>query len=223
MKSRKTGFLAGVLLILFLAWTILVSFVDVRAIGPEQSKVGLATLNQFVFEHLGVHLQWDGLTDLCSLAAILVACGFAALGLMQLIQRKSLRKVDPCILLLGGLYGVLAGVYLFFECIVINYRPILMDAKLEASYPSSHTMMVLCILATAMIAGRSLWATRRKLRLALNTAAVLVMIVTVSGRLISGVHWLTDIVAGILISAALVALYGAAVQCVEEKQAKISK
>lgn len=223
MKSRKIWFFAGFLLILFIAWTALVSIVDVRSIGPEQSKVGLAALNQFVFEHLGVHLQWDKLTDLCSLVAILVACGFAACGLMQLIQRKSLRRVDPCILLLGGFYGVLAGVYLFFECIVINYRPILMGTKLEASYPSSHTMMVLCILATAMIAGRSLLAARRKLRMTLNTAAVLVMIVTVFGRLISGVHWLTDIVAGILISAALVALYGAAVQCVAEKQEKPSK
>lgn len=220
MKSRKSWYLAGILLMLFIGWTALVSFVDVRAIGPEQSTVGLATLNQFVFEHLGVHLWWDGLTDGCSLVAILVACSFALLGLLQLLQRKSLRKVDPNVLLLCGLYVALVAVYLLFECVVINCRPILMDGQLEASYPSSHTMMVLCILASAMIAARSLLATRKALRVALNAFAVLVMAVTVAGRLVSGVHWLTDIVGGLLISAALVALYGAAVQTIAEKQGK---
>lgn len=220
MKSGKLWRLAGILLLLFIGWTALVSLVDVRAIGPEQSAVGLATLNQFAFDRLGVHLWWDGLTDGCSLVAILVACGFALLGLMQLLRRKSLRKVDPNLLLLGGLYVAMAAVYLLFECIVINCRPILMDGQPEASYPSSHTMMVLCILASAMIAARSFPAAHKTLRIALNAFAVLVMTVTVAGRLISGVHWLTDIVGGLLISAALVTLYGAAVQSVAEKQEK---
>lgn len=220
MKSRKLWYLAGILLMLFIGWTVLVSFVDVRAIGPEQSTVGLATLNQFVFDHLGAHLWWDDLTDGCSLVAILVACTFALLGLIQLLQRKSLRKVDPNVLLLGGLYVVLAAVYLLFECVVINCRPILMDGQLEASYPSSHTMMVLCILASAMMDARSRLATHKALRTVLNAFAVLVMAVTVAGRLIAGIHWLTDIVGSLLVSATLVALYGAAVQSVAEKQKK---
>ena len=132
--------------------------------------------------------------------------GFAALGLVQLIQRKSPRKVDRDILALSGFYLVVLAAYLLFEAIVINYRPVLIDGNLEASYPSSTTMLALCILPTAMmqLKARIRGAAVRRAILGVLAAFTFFMVV---GRLISGVHWLSDIIGGTLLSAGLVSMY----------------
>lgn len=151
MKIRRIFFMAGGLFVLFLLLMALVLKVDVQPIGPEQSSVGLASVNQWVHQTVGVHLIWYVITDWLGLSALAVAMGFAALGLIQLIQRKSLRKVDQDILLLGLLYIAVMAVYACFECFVVNWRPVLLNGNLEASFPSSHTMIVFCIMATAML------------------------------------------------------------------------
>lgn len=129
-------------------------------------------------------------------------------GLFQWINRKDIRKVDCDILLLGGFYIVVAAVYLLFETIVVNYRPVLVDGLLEPSYPSSTTMLVLCVMSTALIQidfrlGKSV------LKKILLLTIVLFVFIMVTFRLISGVHWFTDIVAGALLSIGLVLLYKA--------------
>ena len=101
--------------------------------------------------------------------------------------------------------------YLLFETVVINFRPVLIDGKLEASYPSSTTMLALCVLPTAMIQLKTRIrgdAVRRAI-LGIFVAFTVFMVV---GRLLSGVHWLSDIVGGVLLSAGLVPLYALAVK-----------
>ena len=210
MKRKILWLLSTALWITFVLFTLLLTCVDVQSIGPQGSAVGFATVNGWAFQLLGVHLLWYHLTDWLGVAAIAIAFGFAVVGLYRWVKRKSLRKVDRHILVLGGFYLLVIACYLFFEKVVINCRPILMDGNLEASYPSSHTMIVVSIMATASMAFRALCPQKKGWCLAVDIFAAVVIAVTVMGRLIAGVHWLTDIVGGLLLSAALVVSYWAA-------------
>ncbi len=204
--TRRYYAVTASLFLAFILFTIMIQNVDVRPIGPEGSRVGLATLNRFVSERLGVNLFWYALTDWLGLVPIAIACGFAALGLAQLARRGSVARVDPDIVSLGLFYLVVIGCYALFERLVINYRPVLLDGNLEASYPSSHVMIVVCIMATAMMQFHRRLGDRRLLR-ALDLFCVLIVAATVLGRLVSGVHWLTDVLGGLILSAALITLY----------------
>ncbi|MBE7725017.1 MAG: phosphatase PAP2 family protein [Enterocloster citroniae] len=217
MKNKKNFLLTGALFLLFSIFTVIGTTVDVKPIGPEQSYVGLASLNQFVFELFGVNLLWYTITDWLGVVAILFAFGFAALGLIQLVKRKSLLKVDFSILILGVFYVLVIAFYLLFENVIINYRPIILHTSLEASYPSSHTMIVICIMATAMLQFHRLLAKHRTWLVVLDCISVLLIVVTIGGRLISGVHWFTDIVAGIILSSALVMLYYSVITHTEQR------
>ena len=207
--KRKLWLFPAALWAAFALFTLLLACVDVQAIGPQGSAVGFATVNGWAFQLLGVHLLWYHITDWLGVVAIAIAFAYAVTGLCQLIKRKSIRKVDRHILVLGGFYLLVIACYIFFENVVINCRPILMGGNLEASYPSSHTMIVVSIMATAAMAFRALCPQNKGWRLAVGIFAAVVIAVTVMGRLIAGVHWLTDIVGGLLLSAALVWSYWA--------------
>ena len=205
-KNKKRLVLGAGLVVVFVLWTVLVCFVDVRTIGPEGSSVGFATLNGFVHELTGVNWLLYTVTDWLGLVPIAVALGFAILGLVQLIKRKSLWKVDHSILALGVFYIVVMAAYVFFEVVVINYRPTLIDGYLEASYPSSTTMLVMCVMPTAAMQLNA----RIKNTVFRRCAIIAIVAFTafmVIGRLISGVHWITDIIGGALLSAGLVTTY----------------
>ena len=207
MNKKYASFSLG-LLLMFLLWTATITTVDVRPIGPDGSLVGFAGLNGFVHRLTGVHMALYVLTDWLSLIPVLVILGFGILGLVQWIRRKSLQKVDRSILVLGGFYGVTGAAYLFFEKVVVNYRPVLMEGVLEASYPSSTTMLVICVMSTAclQLRERTRHTSFRKGLLILIGAFTGFMVL---GRLLSGVHWVTDIIGGILLSFGLVAMYAA--------------
>jgi len=210
-ETQKRFFAAAGLLAAFALWTGLVCLVDVRPIGPQGSQIGLAALNGAMHAITGVHMTLYGITDWLGLVPLAVALGFALLGLVQWCKRKHLRQVDRSILVLGGFYLVVMAAYAFFEQVVINYRPVLIEGVLEASYPSSTTVLVLCIMPTALLQLN----TRIKNLVCKRCTAVLIIAFTVFmvvGRLLSGVHWLSDIIGGVLLSAGLVALYDAVVR-----------
>ena len=207
MKRMRKGLKTSVILLTaFVLWTVAICFVDVQTIGPKGSSVGFASLNRFFHNLTGVHLGLYNLTDWLGFVPIFVCMGFGILGLMQWIKRKKLAKVDSSLLVLGGFYIAVMAVYFFFETVVINYRPVLIGGYLEVSYPSSTTLLVMCVMPTAMMQ----WGARIKskiLRRCLLLITALFIAFMVIGRLISGVHWLTDIIGGALISSALVMIY----------------
>lgn len=210
MKKEKKRFLRAALGLLtaFLLWTLAVCFVDVQPIGPRGTSVGLAALNGSFHALTGVHWALYVLTDWLSLVPIFLALMFALLGLVQWMRGKSLRAVDRSLLVLGGFYVLLAAAYVCFEVFPVNYRPVLVDGVLEASYPSSTTILAIGIMST------SDWQLRQRIRKRPLRGGVLFLlrglaVLLVLGRLLSGVHWLSDIIGGALLSGGLVALYAA--------------
>ena len=207
MKRIRKSFIASMcLLVAFVLWTVAVCFVDVRTIGPQGSTVGFAGINGFVHNLTGVHLSLYNITDWLGLVPIFVCMDFGILGLVQWIKRKSICKVDHDILILGGFYIITIAAYLLFESVVINYRPVLINGYLEVSYPSSTTMLVMGVMPTAIMQFNS----RIRNKVLRNIVAITIIAFIafmVIGRLISGVHWFTDIVGGALLSAGLVMMY----------------
>ena len=207
-ETKRNVTLALGLLAAFALWTVAVSRIDIREIGPRASAVGFAGVNGFFHSLTGVHMWLYTLTDWLGLVPVAVGFSFAVLGLVQWIKRRYIWKVDGSILLLGGFYIVTLAAYLLFEKVVINYRPVLIQGYLEASYPSSTTLLVLCVMPTAMLQLRSRIKNERWRRSLLALISVFILFMVV-GRLISGVHWLSDIIGGLLLSGGLVALYAA--------------
>jgi undecaprenyl-diphosphatase len=206
-KSNRINFaVTGALFSLFVILTIMLMYVDVKPVGPDGSCVGFATVNKSVSELIGVNMLLYHITDCLGVVAILVVLGFVALGLIQLIRRKSLKRVDYSILVLGAFYLLVIMAYVFFEYRIVNYRPVIIQNVLEASYPSSTTMLVLCVMSTAIMQFNRL-IKGRATRITINTVSVIFTAVAVVGRLLSGVHWFTDILGGALLSSALVMLY----------------
>ena len=152
MQKNKFNLYIGVaLLFAFGVWTVLLTFFDLKAIGPLESEVGFATLNKTFHELTGVNMTLYTITDWLGLVPVFISFGFAVLGLCQWIKREHILKVDFSILTLGVFYIVVAAFYILFEYVVINRRPVLIDNFLETSYPSSTTLLVLTVMTTALM------------------------------------------------------------------------
>lgn len=218
MKQQgKRGIMSGAALILaFILLTVLIQTVDVRPVGVNGTNIGFATVNTWFHRLTGVHMGLYTVTDWLGLVPIAVCIGFGLLGLAQWVRRRSIAKVDRDILLLGGYYILVILGYLIFEMIPINYRPILIDGAMEASFPSSTTLLVLSVMPTLLfqVNRRAKGQTVRRLTAAF---VVLFSVFMVIGRLVAGVHWLTDIVGSVLLSAGLYSLYRAAVLEMDHK------
>ena len=204
--KRKSFYVGVGLLVLFIVWTVALRFVDVGAIGPQGSIVGFASLNKMVHKITGVHMSLYIITDWLGLVPICFIMGFGILGLVQWIKRKNLFKVDLSILALGGFYIVVMALYIFFEMVVVNYRPILINGILEASYPSSTTMLVMCVMPPAIMQFNSR-IKNNGFKKCVNILIVAFIAFMVIGRLVSGVHWFSDIIGGALLSSGLVLIY----------------
>ncbi len=224
MKDKLTQnfCVTGALLILFFIWTALVCTVDQHPIGPNGSVVGFAAMNGWFHALTGEHMGAYKLSSILGVIPLAAVACFAALGGLQLLQRKSIFKVDPDIIALGAFYLLVLGCYAVFEVVVVNCRPMLIEGELEASYPSSHTMLALTVLPTA--------ASQVKKRLKNKTLARVLALVLIalalcilSLRVGSGVHWLSDIIGGVLLSGALCMIYETLLSWIEAKQQTATK
>jgi len=207
-KTKRHFCIAISLLAAFVLWTAAVRIVDVRAIGPMGSPVGFAAVNGIVHRLTGVHMSLYTVTDWLGLVPIAFVLGFAILGLVQWIKRKHILKVDSSILILGGFYIIVMAVYTLFEIVIVNYRPVLIDGVLEASYPSSTTVLVMCVMPTAVMQLNARIKNNMLRRGAAYIISVFVAFMVI-GRLISGAHWVSDIIGGVLLSTGLVTMYKA--------------
>ena len=208
MKNKMKFIFAGISVLLTAVLIVLVRLVDVAPIGPEGTSIGLSHLNQAVHDLSGVNIFWYDITEWFGIVAILIAGLFALTGLVQLVKGRSIRNVDKEILALGALYMVVIGLYGLFEIVIVNYRPVIMPDEVhpEASFPSSHTMLVCVVLGSAMML-MDHFIKKEMLCKVLRIVCAIMIGMTVIGRLLSGVHWFTDIIGGVLISSALLLLF----------------
>ena len=217
MKGKKEGLAGTGLLLAFVLWTVLILCVDVQAAGPNGSRVGFATVNVWFHRLTGEHMGLYTVTDWLGLVPIFICICYGVLGAVQWIRRRSLARVDGDIILLGIYYLLVIAGYLFFEMVPVNYRTVLIDGVLEASYPSSTTLLVLSVMPTLKFQ-----TDRRCRRPAVRKLAtgfvILFSAFMVTGRLIAGVHWMTDIIGSVLLSAGLYLLYRAAVERADRKK-----
>lgn len=188
--------------VVFAIWTTLIQIIDVQPFGVNGTDIGFATVNVWFHELTGVHMTVYVLTDWLGLVPVFVCMLFGCIGFVQLVKRKSPCKVDYDILLLGIYYIIVIAGYLIFEMIPINYRPILIEGRMEASYPSSTTLLVLSVMPTLIIQVNRR-VENEVVKKVICILTVLFIVFTVAGRLICGVHWLTDIVGSVLLSAGL--------------------
>lgn len=202
-KLLLTGF---AFLVAFSVWTFLVQVIDVKLAPNTGTNVGFSTFNFWFHKLTGVHMSIYVITDWLGLVPIFICFIFGIVGLIQLIKRKSLFKVDYDIIFLGIYYVIVILGYLIFEMIPINYRPILIKGFMEASYPSSTTLLVLSVMPTLIF--------QVKRRMKNVTLCKIICTITcmfsafmVIGRLISGVHWFTDIVGSVMLSTGLFLIY----------------
>lgn len=201
MKNKKNILICILLVLLSIIYTILVKYVDTSIIGPNGSVVGFSSLNSFVFNLTGNNMTLYKITEILGIIPILIALMYAVIGLIQVIDRKSL-KVDKELIALGILYIIVILIYAFFEKCIINYRPVLIDGILEASYPSSHTLLSICICGSALLINKYLF-NNKKIYKYINIISIISMVLIVLGRLLSGVHWASDIIGSIIISITL--------------------
>ena len=210
-KSEKKNLLIGsIFLAMFAVWTALIQSVDVQPLGQNGTSIGFATFNCWFHHFTGVNMAIYTITDWMGLVPVVICLIFAGIGLVQLIKRRSLFRVDADIMILGVYFVIVFLAYAIFEMIPINYRPILIEGIMEASYPSSTTLLVLSVMPV-LIEQIQRRLSGIGVKRIITIAAIAFSVFMVTGRLISGVHWFTDIVGGVLLSAGLFKLDIAAV------------
>ena len=217
MKGKRHLWIGLSFIVAFVVWTILLQHIDVAVAGETEKYIGFVTFNVWFHQLTGTNMVLYSVTDWLGFVPIAICLGFAVLGLVQLIQRRSLFKVDLDILFLGAYYVLVIFFYLLFEMIPINYRPILIEGRIEASYPSSTTLLVLSVMPT-LVFQMQRRTKKRSVRTMTIVLAASFSAFMVVGRLISGVHWATDIIASILLSTGLFMLYWSIVDVMDKKK-----
>lgn len=220
MKKESLLKLTIMCLVISIVYTILVKVVDIASIGPYGSKVGFSSINESFRDLVGYNKTWYTITKYLGVIPFLLVGFFGLIGAKQLYERRSLLQVDKRILLLGCFYVLLGVIYIFFEKVIINYRPFLQEGVLEASYPSSHTMLAICICLTSIYVAKFYIKNKSFLK-AFDCSAIILMLLLVVGRTLSGVHWISDIIGGIIISITLVLVYLTLVKLVDHTKKRI--
>lgn len=205
-KQNKKLITIIVLFLICVLYTLLVKYYDTNAIGPKHTVVGFSALNALFSNLTGYNEFFYNLTEYLGILPFVIVGYYGMTGLIQLIRKKSILKVDKRLIFLGCFYVIVLLVYIFFEHVIINYRPFLIDNELEASYPSSHTMLAICVCLSSLLINKYYIKKKNILKL-VNIATIVVMFILVIGRVLSGAHWITDIIGGIIISALLVYTY----------------
>ena len=205
MKLKKSV-VSLLLIIVSIIYILLIKLVDVASIGPKGSEVGFSSINGWFNNIFSYNSTIYIITEVLGYIALLIIVVFALLGLYQLIKRKSIKKVDKEIIVLGIFYVIVLFFYVLFDKVAINYRPVLLEGVLEPSFPSSHTLLAMFVCGSAIIINNKLFE-KNEYKKIINVLLIVLMVLIIVGRLLSGVHWITDVVGGILIATTLLYIF----------------
>ena len=233
---KKTNYLLSfILLAIAVVFTVLVAKVDVKTVtvkpidGVTQAEtltteVGFSTLNQSVSDKIGFNNTFYKISKYAGYLALVFIAFYGFTGLIELLQKKSLKGVNKALYILAAFYVCVAIVYVLFEIVVINNRPVDMGEGLEASFPSSHTMLALCVCGSSIIVSKYI-IKKDNFRKCLNLISWIVMLLVICTRTLSGVHWISDIFGGILISVFMLSVFANVIKSLDktEKQEKVEQ
>ena len=149
-------------------------------------------------------MQWSKITDIILVASIAVLGVFAVLGLYQWIKRKSLKKVDKPLLVMLVPLAFMAATYIIFDkFLILNTRP---NGSGEPSFPSTHTMVVATIFLLAAIILPN-YIKSKTARIILDTIMLLFIILVSVGRVLANMHWVSDVVGGLIFAVIFATIY----------------
>ena len=218
MKDSKKYLISSIILVLVaIIFTVLVKVVDKGAIGPDNTVVGFQAINDYFKNLFPFNETLYKITKYAGFIPLAFALYYAFVGFMQLIKEKSLKKVDSKIYLIAGFYVVVLIMYVLFEKVALNYRPVIIDNELEASYPSTHVLLAMCFCLSSVLISK-FYMKNDTLRKIVNIGSWVLMLFIVIGRMICGCHWFTDIVGGVIISLALLNIFYMVLLKLEEKK-----
>ena len=178
-NSKKYIISAIVLVVLAMIFTVIVKVFDKGAIGPNNTVVGLQAINDYFKNIFPFNETLYKITKYAGFIPLLFAVYYAFIGLMQLIKRKSLKKIDKRIHLIGGFYVVVLILYVLFDKVALNYRPVIIEGELEPSYPSTHVLLAMCFCLSGVMISR-FYIKNKVLRNIINVASWIMMLFIVS-------------------------------------------
>lgn len=199
--------IGGSLIFLFVIWTLLVKFVDVTNNGLGGTLIGLTSMNEYFNDLIGVNLTLYKVTDYLMYFTLFIAFMFVCIAIYQLITRKSFKKIDFQLYILFAFYALVVILFIFFEKVIINYRPVMVEGKVEASYPSTHMLVCIFILLSAAFMSNYLLKDFKVIKNVVITFLFVLLVLNVVGRTLSGVHWISDIIGGCLLSIGLYLIF----------------
>lgn len=213
MKNKKRYLIGGfAFFLMFIIFTTIIKFIDVKNIGPHNTSVGLATINNFFVNKIGFHNKIYKITEILGIIPIIIVLIYAIIGLYSLIEEKSFKKVNKNLYYLAIFYIIVLGIYVLFEKVIINFRPVVIEGILESSYPSSHTILAICICGSSIILNNAIFKNNKIAKFE-NIISFIIIIMLPLLRFISGVHWFTDIIGGVLLSFSLLLFFKYFVDC----------
>lgn len=175
-------------------------------------------MNDAIFDFFGTNKTFDRISDILLVVMLAIVAGFALSGLAQLIKRKKFKKVDSEIVSMIPSLLLLVAIYFLFDKVwVLNYRPILVNGVAEASFPSTHTLIAVTVLGMTMMS-LPRYIKNRKQRILIDVLALIAMAAMAFLRVASGMHWMTDVLGGIVFGIDLVLVYGGALRVIKERR-----
>lgn len=207
MKKHIINFsITAALFVVFAVFTIIAKFVDTSLVLTTNTKIGLSSINKPIFDSIKISDAWGTVSTVLFLVAALVALALIVIGVREFIKTKQLSKVNHKILFLIGLYMLTVFFYFLFEILIVNYRPLLDEGLAKASYPSSHTLLVcvVCLSACFIVPD---YIKNKPLKITIISLLILISLLTPVTRMLAGMHWFSDIIGSLLLSAALVMCY----------------
>lgn len=225
-KVKKLYIITAILFVITIAYIFMVKTIDVKSIGPVNpetgvaSEVGFATMNDAVRNAVGESHTWYKITKYSGYLSLLLAAGYGLYGVVELFKKKSIFKVNKRIITLGAFYVVVLAIYVLFELWIVNYRPVLEESgELEASFPSSHTVLAICVCGSSLFVSKYFIKNKNVKRI-IDVIALVLLVVTLGGRTISGVHWMSDIIGGVIISVYLLMALYSVIKTIDYKESK---
>lgn len=207
MKKHIINFsITAALFVVFAVFTIIAKFVDTSLVLTTNTKIGLSSINKPIFDSIKISDAWGTVSTVLFLVAALVALALIVIGVKEFIKTKQLSKVNHKILFLIGLYMLTVFFYFLFEILIVNYRPLLDEGLAKASYPSSHTLLVCVVCLSACFVVPD-YIKNKPLKITIISLLILISLLTPVTRMLAGMHWFSDIIGSLLLSAALVMCY----------------